>query len=155
LIPIFPPNLQERAEMLLFNITKNLNGNAILLKILKENEADKIPFWLETAGKMKVFSNTMIVDFTQSLKKRIRSSYLKNRTENIEISQAILESSFKESAAKLTNDYLNNVQQFVLEASTNSYDRFANRIEGLKKELDSYKTKEKPIRTIGFKTDET
>jgi len=154
LIPIFPPNLQERAEMLLFNMTKNLNQNATLLKILIDNKADQIPFWLETAEKMKVFSNTMIVDFTQSLKKRIRSSYLKNKTENIKINQAILEASFKESAAKLTNDYLNNVQQFVLEASANSYDRFASRIEGLKIELESYKAKEAPVRTIGFKTDE-
>jgi len=154
LIPIFPPNLHERAEMLLYNMTKNLSNDATLLKILKENKADQIPFWLETADKMKVFSNTMIVDFTQSLKKRIRSSYLKNRTEQIIINQGILEASFKESAAKLTNDYLNNVQQFVLEATTNSYDRFANRIEDLKKELSTYKAKEKPTKPIGFKTDE-
>lgn len=154
LIPIFPPNLHERAEMLLYNMTKNLSDDATLLKILKENKADQIPFWIETAEKMKVFSNTMIVDFTQSLKKRIRSSYLKNRTEQIIINQGILEASFKESAAKLTNDYLNNVQQFVLEATTNSYDRFANRIEDLKKELSTYKAKEKPTKPIGFKTDE-
>lgn len=154
LIPIFPPNLHERAEMLLYNMTKNLSDDATLLKILKENKADQIPFWIETAEKMKVFSNTMIVDFTQSLKKRIRSSYLKNRTEQIKINQGILEASFKESAAKLTNDYLNNVQQFVLEATTNSYDRFANRIEDLKKELSTYKAKEKPTKPIGFKTDE-
>jgi len=154
LIPIFPPNLQERAEMLLFNMTKNLSGEATLLKILKENKADQIPFWLDIAEKMKVFSNTMIVDFTQSLKKRIRSSYLKNRTEKIKISQPILEASFKESASKLTNDYLNNVQQFVMEASANSYDRFSVRIEALKKELETYKAKEAPAKTIGFKTDQ-
>lgn len=154
LIPIFPPKFQERAEMLLFNMTKNLSADATLLIILKENKADQIPFWLETAEKMKVFSNTMIVDFTQSLKKRIRSSYLKNRKENIIINQTLLEASFKESASKLTNDYLNNVQQFVLETSANSYDRFAVRIEGLKKELATYKAKEAPARTIGFKSDE-
>lgn len=153
LIPIFPPNLQERAEMLLFNMTKNLGDEATLLKILKANKADQIPFWLDNAEKMKAFSNTMIVDFTQSLKKRIRSSYLKKKSENITIDHGILEASFKESASKLTNDYLNNVQQFVLEAAANSYDRFAARIEALKKELDSYKAKEAPSRTIGFKTD--
>lgn len=154
LIPIFPPNLQERSEMLLYNMTKNLSDDATLLKILKENKADQIPFWIETAEKMKVFSNTMIVDFTQALKKRIRSSYLKNKTENITINAGILEASFKESASKLTNDYLNNVQQFVLEATNNSYDRFANRIEALKKELLTYKAKEKITRPIGFNTDE-
>lgn len=153
LIPIFPPNIQERAEMILYNMTKNLNENAALLKILNHNKADQIPFWLQTAEKMKVFSNTMIVDFTQSLKKRIRSSYLKYRSEEIEITKALLESSFKESASKLNNDYLNNVQQFVVEASNNSYDRFAKRIEDLKMELSTYKAKESPAKTIGFKTD--
>lgn len=150
LIPIFPPNRKERAEMLLFNMTKNLNEEAILLKILKANKADQIPFWNETAEKMRVFSNTMIVDFTQSLKKRIRSLYLKNRTENIHITQGILDASLKESASKLTGDYLNNVQQFLSEAEDNSYDRFAVRIEELKEELETYKVKEEPARTIGF-----
>jgi len=154
LIPIFPPNKQERAEILLFNMTKNLSKDAILLKILENNQADQIPFWQETAEKMRVFSNTMLVDFTQSLKKRIRSLYLKNKTENIQINQGILESSLKESASKLTGDYLNNVQQFLSEAEDNAYDRFAGRIEDLKQELDVYKTKEEPVRTIGFHPNE-
>lgn len=154
LIPIFPPNKQERAEILLFNMTKNLSKDATLLKILENNQADQIPFWQETAEKMRVFSNTMLVDFTQSLKKRIRSLYLKNKTKNIQINQGILDASLKESASKLTGDYLNNVQQFLSEAEDNSYDRFAGRIEDLKQELDVYKTKEEPVRTIGFHPNE-
>ncbi|MDP9956134.1 ATP-dependent Zn protease [Epilithonimonas hungarica] len=154
LIPVFPPNKQERAEMLLFNMTKNLNENATLLKILKNNKADQIPFWKEPAEKMKVFSNTMLIDFTQSLKKRIRSLYLKNRTENIQIGQGVLDACLKESASKLTGEYLNSVQQFLSEAEDNSYDRFAARIEDLKQELENYKAKDEPIRTIGFHIDE-
>ena len=154
LIPIFPPNKQERAEMLLFNMTKNLNENATLLKILKHNNADQLPFWQETAGKMKVFSNTMITDFTQSLKKRIRSLYLKNKTENIQIKDGIIEASLKESASKLTGEYLNNVLEFLSEAENNSYDRFTIRINDLKQELETYKAKEDPIRTIGFHTND-
>ena len=154
LIPIFPPNKQERAEMLLFNMTKNLNENATLLKILKHNNADQLPFWQETAGKMKVFSNTMVTDFTQSLKKRIRSLYLKNKTENIQIKDGIIEASLKESASKLTGEYLNNVLEFLSEAENNSYDRFIIRINDLKQELETYKAKEDPIRTIGFHTND-
>lgn len=154
LIPIFPPNKQERAEMLLFNMTKNLSKDATLLKILQYNQADQIPFWKETAEKMKVFSNTMLVDFTQSLKKRIRSLYLKNKTENIRISQGILDACLKESASKLTGEYLNNVQEFLSEAEDNSYDRFAGRIKDLKQELETYKAKEEPVRTIGFHPDD-
>lgn len=152
LIPIFPANKQERAEMLLFNMTKNLNKNATLLKILKHNNADQLPFWQETAEKMKVFSNTMITDFTQSLKKRIRSLYLKNKTENIKIADGIIEASLKESASKLTGEYLNNVLEFLSEAENNSYDRFIVRINDLKHELETYKAKEDPVRTIGFHT---
>jgi len=154
LIPIFPPNKQERAEMLLFNMTKNLNKNATLLKILKHNNADQLPFWQETAGKMKVFSNTMVTDFTQSLKKRIRSLYLKNKTENIQIKDGIIEASLKESASKLTGEYFNNVLEFLSEAENNSYDRFTIRINDLKQELETYKAKEDPIRTIGFHTND-
>lgn len=154
LIPIFPPNKQERAEMLLFNMTKNLNENATLLKILKHNNADQLPFWQETAGKMKVFSNTMVTDFTQSLKKRIRSLYLKNKTENIQIKDGIIEASLKESASKLTGEYLNNVLEFLSEAENNSYDRFIIRVNDLKQELETYKAKEDPIRTIGFHTND-
>jgi transitional endoplasmic reticulum ATPase len=154
LIPIFPPNKQERAEMLLFNMTKNLNENATLLKILKHNNADQLPFWQETAGKMKVFSNTMITDFTQSLKKRIRSLYLKNKTENIKIADGIIEASLKESASKLTGEYLDNVLEFLSEAENNSYDRFIVRINDLKHELETYKAKEDPVRTIGFHTND-
>jgi len=154
LIPIFPPNKQERAEMLLFNMTKNLNENATLLKILKHNNADQLPFWQETAGKMKVFSNTMVTDFTQSLKKRIRSLYLKNKTENIQIKAGIIEASLKESASKLTGEYLNHVLEFLSEAENNSYDRFIIRINDLKQELETYKAKEDPVRTIGFHTND-
>lgn len=150
LIPIFPANRQERAEMILFNMTRNLKEDALLLKILRDNHADTIPFWQVTADKMRVFSNTMIMDFTQSLKKRIRCLYLKNRSEHVTIDQALLDASLKEAASKLTGEYLNNVQQFVQEVSANAYDRFAGRIEGLKQELDSYRAREEPARTIGF-----
>lgn len=154
LIPVFPPNLQERAEMLLFNMTKNLSENATLKTILAKNRADQIPFWQETASKMRVFSNTMIMDFTQSLKKRIRNLYLKQRSENIHISQEIMDAALRESASKLTGEYLNNVQQFLSEVEDNAYDRFASRIENLKQELETYKAKQEPTRTIGFHIEE-
>jgi hypothetical protein len=40
-----------------------------LYKILKNNKADKVPFWHDIASQWKVFSNTMLIDFTQSKKK--------------------------------------------------------------------------------------
>src|SRR5690606_26727238 len=83
MIPVFPPNAHERSEMILYFMTENLFEDALLMKILVKNNADHLPFWEEISSKMKVFSNTMIVDFTQSLKKRIRNQYLKDNSEDI------------------------------------------------------------------------
>ena len=149
-IPIFPPNAQERSEMILYYIKENLSKDAILMEILKANDADHLPFWKDISMKMKVFSNTMIIDFTQSLKKKIRDIYLKNSSQNIKITEKLLEAAFREASAKLTGEYLNHVFQFVQDVSINNYDDFSSRIEALKAELDSYKMVEKPIKTIGF-----
>lgn len=149
-IPIFPPNAQERSEMILYYIKENLSKDAILMEILKANDADHLPFWKDISMKMKVFSNTMIIDFTQSLKKKIRDIYLKNSSQNIKITEKLLEAAFREASAKLTGEYLNHVVQFVQDVSINNYDDFSSRIEALKAELDSYKMVEKPIKTIGF-----
>ena len=40
-IPVFPPNEDERAQMIIQYITLNLSEDAILMKILKHNGADK------------------------------------------------------------------------------------------------------------------
>ncbi|MCQ4034722.1 AAA family ATPase [Kaistella montana] len=149
-IPIFPPNAHERAEMILHYLKENLSKDAILMKILETNNAHHLPFWKEISSKMKVFSNTMIIDFTQSLKKKIRDIYLKNSSLKITINEKLLESAFREAAAKLTGEYLNQVAQFLQDVSINNYDDFPKRIEALKVELDSYKMVEKPIKTIGF-----
>ena len=145
-IPIFPPNAHERAEMILYFMTENLSKDAILMKILETNEADHLPFWKEISLKMKVFSNTMIIDFTQSLKKKIRNIYLKNNSQKIVINEKLLDSAFREAAAKLTGEYLNQVAQFLQDVSINNSDGFSKRIEILKQELDSYKMVEKPAK---------
>ena len=40
-IPVFPPNEDERAQMIMQYMTLNLSEDAILMKILKHNGADK------------------------------------------------------------------------------------------------------------------
>lgn len=154
LIPIFPPNVKERAEMILHHMQNGLSENATLLKILQHNQADQLPFWNDMAIKMRVFSNTMLVDFTQSLKKRLRTIFLKNHDENIKIDDNILNSAYKEASSKLTPDYLNDVQQFLQDASINSSDEFAIRISQLVEELQFYMIKETPSRSIGFNASE-
>ena len=149
-IPVFPPNLQERSELIVYNMTKNLSEDAKLMKILIENNADKLTFWHDISSKMKVFSNTMVIDFTQSLKKRIRNIHLKDNSENIKIDKILLDSALREASAKLTEEYLTQVAQFLQDVTINNFDDFSPRITTLKKELENYKVVEPPQKTIGF-----
>lgn len=150
IIPVFPPNVQERTEMILHFMTDGLSDDSLLMKILERNNATKLPFWQEISGKMRVFSNTMIVDFTQSLKKRIRNVYSKNNSDHIKIDSKLLDSALREASTKLTGDYFNQIAQFINDVSTHHYDDFARRIKHIKNELEHYKMVETPKPLIGF-----
>ncbi len=149
-IPVFPPNRDERSQMVMRYLTMNLEDDSILMKILKFNKADHKPFWTPYAEKMRLFSNTMVIDFTQSVKKRLRNQYQKVKTSEFKINPILLQHSLAEAAGKLTEDYLNSVQQFIFEVSASDYDVFSSRIEAVKLELNSYKVEELPRRQIGF-----
>lgn len=150
MIPVFPPNLSERSEIILYAMTKNLQEDSLLYKILKNNKADKVPFWHDISSKMKVFSNTMLIDFTQSLKKRIKSLYQKTRNENLRIDQNLLNGALRDAASKLTGEYLDQVARFLNDVIINNFDDFQYRIQALKKELEIYQIVEEPRRAIGF-----
>ncbi len=153
-IPVFPPNRDERSQMILRYLTKDLEDDSVLMQILRFNGADHKPFWIGYSDKMKLFSNTMVIDFTQSVKKRLRNYYLKVKNPNFKIENSLLDSSLLEASGKLTDEYLKSVQQFIYEVSASDYDVFAPRIERLKKELNAYAVKEKPRRAIGFTKEE-
>lgn len=150
MIPVFPPNAAERAEIILFHITRNLDQDSLLYKILKKNHADKIPFWSDVASKMKVFSNTMLIDFTQSLKKRIKNAYQRTRNENLIIDETLLHGALRDAAAKLTQEYLNLVARFLTDVVINNFDDFQKRVQDIKTELQTYQVVEEPRRAIGF-----
>jgi transitional endoplasmic reticulum ATPase len=150
MIPVFPPNASERSEIILYAMTKGLEQDSLLYKILKNNNADKIPFWQEISSQMRVFSNTMLIDFTQSLKKRIKNLYQKSKNENLKIDQNLLTRALRDASGKLTEEYLDQIAKFLHDAIINNFDEFQYRIQGLKKELDSYRIVEEPLREIGF-----
>lgn len=150
MVPVFPPNLAERSEIILYAMTRNLEQDSLLFKILKNNKADKIPFWNGVSVRMKVFSNTMLIDFTQSLKKRIKNLYQKTRNENLKIDQNLLNAALRDAAGKLTGEYLDQIAVFLKDVTINNFDQFQSRIKELKKELDSYRAVEEPRRIIGF-----
>ncbi|UKB85306.1 ATP-binding protein [Chryseobacterium sp. MEBOG06] len=150
LIPIFPPNAGERSEIILYAMTKGLEEDSLLYKILKNNKADKVPFWHDIASKMKAFSNTMLIDFTQSLKKRIKNLYQRTKNEKLKIDQNLLNAALRDAGGKLTEEYLDQVARFLADVIINNFDEFRLRIQALKNELDTYKAVEEPTREIGF-----
>ncbi|WP_336664977.1 ATP-binding protein [Elizabethkingia meningoseptica] len=154
LIPVFPPDEDERAQLIMYHMMKNLAETSPLLNILKQNNADKKPFWEGAAEKMKLFSNTMLIDFTQGVKKRIHAEYMRQQEQNIPISDKIINAAISEALAKLTPEYLNQCAVFVLELTQNLSTEFPQRIQKLNEELDHYRIKEEPIRKIGFNQEE-
>jgi len=154
LVPVFPPNAAERSEIILYMMTKGIEEDSLLYKILKNNKADKIPFWNDIASKMKVFSNTMLIDFTQSLKKRIKNLYQKTKNEKLAIDQKILSAALRDAASKLTEEYLEQIARFLADAIINNPEDFPLRINDLKTELETYRIVEEPRREIGFQHNE-
>ncbi|MFP7657394.1 AAA family ATPase [Chryseobacterium proteolyticum] len=150
MIPVFPPNAAERSEIILYGMTKGLESDSLLYKILKNNKADKVPFWNGSASKMKAFSNTMLMDFTQSLKKRIKNLYQRTKNEKLVIDDVLLNGALRDAAGKLTEEYLQQVEQFLNDAIINNFDDFQYRIKSLRTELETYKVVEEPARAIGF-----
>lgn len=123
-IPIFPPNEKERAEMILYYLTLNLEKDSILMQILEKNQADHLPFWKYIANKMKLFSNTMVIDFTQNLKKRFRNHFLRVKTPHFEITNKMIELSYIECVSKFNEEYFISIQDFINQVSINDYDVF-------------------------------
>ena len=80
--------------------------------------------------------------------------YLKHSSDDIKIDSKLLNSALRDASAKLTEQYLDQVAQFLRDVSVNNYDDFTHRIEKLKKELDHYKLVEIPRPSIGFSHNE-
>lgn len=150
LIPVFPPNRKERAELLLYYMTDGISADSLLMRILESNEAHRLPFWIEISKRMQVYSNTMLIDFTQSIKKRLRNTYSKDSSLDIKINQKMIDSALKDASSKLTETYLNQVQQFIHDVSRNSYEEFNQRIGSLRVELEHYLMIDEPKKSIGF-----
>lgn len=153
-IPVFPPTSDERAQLIVYHLTENLVDDAPLIKILKNHDALNKAFWAPIANEMRLFSNTMIIDFTQSLKKRLYALYRKDETKNIELTDKLLLASFNEAKAKLTADYIKRSAIFLIEAKQNVGQEFPHRILELESDLEAYQAKKAPINKIGFKQPE-
>ena len=152
-LPIFPPNLIERADLILHNLTKDLSEQSPLLNILSKSNALNVDFWLNFSKEMKLFSNTMIIDFTQSIKKRLYAIYRKDENKEILLTEQIIVSSLNESKIKFNDNYIKLCMIFKEHVKQNNQSEFAQRIMDMEHELFHFIKKEEKINHIGFKTE--
>ncbi len=150
-IPIFPPNEDERAQLLVYHLSSHLVESSPLLQILKSHNALTKEFWQPVAAHMKLFSNTMLIDFTQALKKRLYALHRKDETKNIQLTDKLLLAAFNEAKSKLNQEYLKRCAIFIAEAKQNIGQDFPHRILELEADLEFYQAKKIPVNKIGFK----
>ena len=152
-LPIFPPTEDERADLLLYHMINGLSESSPLLPILAHNQALEKRFWEPLAAQMKLFSNTMLIDFTQSLKKRIYALYRKDEKREIQLQPVLTTAAYQEAQSKLTAAYLQRCTLFLHEARQSVGTDFPHRLLELEMELDYYRVKQEPIRKIGYQTE--
>ncbi len=151
-IPVFPPSADERTLLIHYHLIHDLVAESPLLAILKSNKANYPGYWAGVVAEMKLFSNTMIIDFTQALKKRLYAQYRRKNQTDIAITPPLLLACLNEAKAKLTEDYLRSCHVFIQEAKQNVAMEFPQRFMEMEYEFDSFMQKEEPIRKIGFET---
>lgn len=148
-LPIFPPNFEERIELIIFHLSKGLVEESPLLKILNKNKMLEREFWTNVSREMRLFSNTMIIDFVQAIKKRIYAMYSKDESKEIEITAQLIVAAFNEAKTKFSQEYIKACHKFLIEVKQNNSMDFTQRIMELEHELYHFANKEK-VNKIGF-----
>lgn len=151
-IPVFPPNRIERTDLIIFHLTKKLSKDSKLFKILKFNNALVPSFWIKYSNLFCLYSNSLIIDFTQSLKKKLKSRFNKDQTCEIIINDDFIVKVANETSSKLTRTDMECYAQFYNEVKNLGGDIYNERLDLLLEELHSYFYKDKePPRPIGFR----
>ncbi|MCX8482417.1 MAG: hypothetical protein ORN50_02465 [Crocinitomicaceae bacterium] len=102
---------------------------------------------------MKLFSNSLILDFTQLLKRRIRNEYLNNSTEDITINRETIDKILMEVSSKITKVDIEQFAQFYNEVKSMGEEMYAERLNYLFLELEFHfrKNKKEAPKPIGFR----
>ncbi|WGK65671.1 AAA family ATPase [Croceiramulus getboli] len=153
-IPIFPPNAEERAEIIYHKLTKDLQYQSPLRIIINTNKIFDYSFFKEVAKEMHLFSSSLIEDFVDTLKRRLKQIYDSGtNAQGIEINNELLNIVIKEVRAKLVKQDLEILSNFYLEVSSlTGSEIYQDRLDELKLELAIVlKDKKDPPRPIGFR----
>lgn len=153
--PIFPPMPEERSEILYYSLIKNLPSNSPLINILKKVGADELEYWKPFGEKMKLFSNSYVIQTSKEIKQAIINTITKgDDIDEISFYETInnaIELVSNNISIKERKDFLN----FLIDLEENKFNKYPHRIEVLKKEIniffgDKRKNNRNPI---GFKLD--
>ena len=152
-IPVFPPNVEEKSKLIAYKLCNGLRQESPLLQILKYNNADKEIFWREIASKMTLFSTSLVIDFTQLLKRQLKLLYNENPTQKISVDEGMLNEILKETSSKLTSKDAEINAQFFNEVKSLGSNYYQDRLDWLYEDLDKYfsRFKKPPPRPIGFR----
>lgn len=152
-IPVFPPNTEEKSKLIAFNLCNGLRQESPLLQILKSNNADKEIFWKEIASKMILFSTSLVIDYTQLLKRRLKIIFNENPVQNINLDNNFLDSILEETSSKLTYKEAEINAQFYNEVKNLGSNFYQDRLDWLYTDLEKYfsRFKKPPPRPIGFR----
>ncbi|WP_372472578.1 AAA family ATPase [Capnocytophaga sp. ARDL2] len=150
-LPIFPPNVEERIDLIIYHLTNGLIEDSPLLKILNDNQMLSREFWVSISREMRLFSNTMIIDFVQAIKKRIYAIYRKDENKEIVITPQLIVAAFNEAKTKFSEEYVKACHTFLVEVKQNNSLDFAQRIMEMEHELYHFTNKDKEkVNKIGF-----
>lgn len=136
-IPIFPPNQSERAQLIFQKLTKDLPYQSPLTSILENNNIISSDYFINWANKMTLFSTSLLEDFVDILKRKIKYLYDSGiHDNNIIIDDFLLEDCITKSSAKLVSQDLEFIANFYLEVSSFvGSGVYKNRLQDLKDEL--------------------
>jgi transitional endoplasmic reticulum ATPase len=150
-IPIFPPSPNEKIELILYHLLNGLPQYSMLIEILKINNMMQLDFWTEYSELMNLFSNSLIIDFTQLIKRKIKNNYQENKITKVE--KEFILNSLNQVTAKITQNDIETYSQFYNEVKSLDTNIYSQRLEYLYKELEliQKKNKKDAPAPIGFR----
>ena len=157
-LPIFPPLASERQHLIFESIkrdtdNKDLDPDSPLLQILRYNKADSFDYWQAFAEEMYLFSNSLVLDFCNLLKIRLKREFYNNGT-NEYLIEGIVSSTLEDCFNKVTLNDLDFSANFYGEMAELNLASFQERSDELLYELEKFSERRKiqnPPRPIGFR----
>ena len=137
-IPVFPPLPDERIELLVNFLFKDLSPNSIPIKLFKKNSANTISFWSKYKEFLNLYSTSLIKDLANVIRRNTKKVY-KEIGDELIIDEKFILNSIKITNSKLSSKDVEYYAQFYNEIEKIDFaETFLNRRFQLKKELEKY-----------------